>query len=391
MKVLSWMHHKLRQSSIEPFKDFTIGNCCTCLSVQPSLDDQLFYPNPSYDSRPLKQLQKECPESFPKLDVKREEDIEEESSNVKPELFHGFLAIGTLGFETIISEPETPMFTMSSQKITQKETEVTENELKLINDELEKFLEAEAKEEGYNESSGRNSIVSTITLSSKHMEESDAEEHGKMADCPLQGYLFGSSIELPDSMVVLKKEKASLGELFERTKTADKYSTVKNEGGNMQAKGKYISAVHLMKKMLKKLHASSKSSAATPAASGDAPDSVSTKSKLHKIQRIFHRKIHPESSTAAKEFKKSNKYEINNNPYNGGYHNGDSSLPNEDNRRFSQESMSKEGVKCHNTYSNLPQNGLSSSGSSENREHWITTDAECKYRCILHVPPLPWT
>ncbi|XP_028103897.1 protein LAZY 1-like isoform X1 [Camellia sinensis] len=42
MKLLGWMHRKFRAN--EPLKDFSIGNSCTCLSGQPSLDDQQYYP-----------------------------------------------------------------------------------------------------------------------------------------------------------------------------------------------------------------------------------------------------------------------------------------------------------------------------------------------------------
>lgn len=150
--------------------------------------------------------------------------------------------------------------------MTEKETEVTEIDLKLINDELEKFLEAEAKDEGSIESPGRNSHVSIITLCGKQMEAADVEESGKMIVCPLQGYLFGSSIELPETRSTeVKKGKASLGELFQRTKIADEYATVKDEKGEIQAKGTNKSAMHLVKKILRKLQASSRSTCATSA------------------------------------------------------------------------------------------------------------------------------
>ena len=148
--------------------------------------------------------------------------------------------------------------------MTDKETEVTEIDLKLINDELEKFLEAEAKDEGSIESPGRNSHVSIITLCGKQMEASDVEESGKMMVCPLQGYLFGSSIELPETRATeVKKEKASLCELFQRAKFADEYATVKDEKGEAQAKGTNKSAMHQVKKILRKLQVSSRSTCAT--------------------------------------------------------------------------------------------------------------------------------
>lgn len=179
-----------------------------------------------------------------------------------------------------MSEPATPTFAMPLESLNESKTEVTENDLKLINYELEKFLEAETKE-WCDESSGRNSIASTITLSGKPMDVAENEDYEKILVCPLQGYLFGSSIELPETRKEVKKEKASLAELFHRTKISNEENTEKSEKGEMQDKKTHKSAMHLMKKMLKKLHASSRSS--IPSAAGDAADSVSTKKILHKV------------------------------------------------------------------------------------------------------------
>lgn len=169
---------------------------------------------------------------------------------------------------------------MPLESITESKSDLTENDLKLINYELEKFLEAETKE-WCNESSGRSSHASTITLSGKQTDEAENEDYEKILVCPLQGYLFGSSIELPETRKEVKKEKVSLEELFHRTKTTNDINTEKGERGEVQAKKTHKPAMHLMKKMLKKLHASSKSS--TPSGGGDATDSVSIKKKLYKV------------------------------------------------------------------------------------------------------------
>ncbi|TYH76486.1 hypothetical protein ES332_D04G089700v1 [Gossypium tomentosum] len=223
MKLLGWMQHKLRPSNIEPFKDFTIGNYCTCLLAHSSLSDHQGY---EYGSRYSTLSQQEIENSFREFKGKGGEDnFGDETSSVISELFQGFLTIGTLGSQQIMSEPETPTFKVSLDNITEDETEVTENDLKLINDELGRFLEAEAEEHGSNESSGRNSQVSTITLSGKAIQAAaSVEECGKTILCPLQGYLFGSSVELPEPRFEVKKEKASLAELFYRTKVAEEYN-----------------------------------------------------------------------------------------------------------------------------------------------------------------------
>jgi hypothetical protein len=169
---------------------------------------------------------------------------------------------------------------MPVESITESKSELTENDLKLINYELEKFLEAETKE-WCNESSGRSSHASTITLGGKQTDEAENEDYEEILVCPLKGYLFGSSIELPETRKEVKKEKVSLAELFHRTKTTNEINKEKSERGEMQAKKTHKPAMHLMKKMLKKLHASSKSS--TPLGGGDAADSVSIKKKLYKV------------------------------------------------------------------------------------------------------------
>lgn len=180
-----------------------------------------------------------------------------------------------------MSEPETPTFKVSLDNITEDETEVTENDLKLINDELGRFLEAEAEEHGSNESSGRNSQVSTITLSGKPIQAAaSVEECGKTIVCPLQGYLFGSSVELPEPIFEVKKEKASLAELFHRTKIAEENTN--NNNNHMEKSGKEDTQTkqtnkpvkHLIKKILKKFHASS---------GKEETNSFSTKKKFQKV------------------------------------------------------------------------------------------------------------
>lgn len=268
------------------------GHSCNCLSGQPSLDDQQYYPKTNYGTKSFKQAPKDhLRNSFTGLEAARvdEEDYEEESSAAMSELFHGFLAIGTLGTDQVITDPSTPTFAISVENITEKETEVTENDLKLINDELEKVLGAEAnKDDGCNDSSGRNSHVSTgrsshgstITLSGKPIEGPESNGNGTTI-CPLQGYLFGSAIELSETTttVAKKEHRTSLGELFQRSKLAEENSGAKGERDERRTeKEADKSAIQLMKKILKKkmLHASSRSSTA---AGGGPLDSASAETK----------------------------------------------------------------------------------------------------------------
>jgi hypothetical protein len=272
---------------------------CSCLSGQASLDDQQYHLKPNYGTKSFKQAPKDhhLRKSFTGLEaaiVDQEEDYGEETSAAISELFHGFLAIGTLGAadQVTSNDPSTPTFAISVENITEKETEVTENDLKLINDELEKVLGAEVKDDGCNFSSGRNSHVSTgrsshgstITLSGKPIEGPETNGINGTAVCPLQGYLFGSAIELSETTPVAKKEhRTSLGELFQMSKMAEDNSGTKWEREERRSeKEADKSAMHLMKKLLKKkmLHASSRS---TTEASGGPLDSASAEKKLHQV------------------------------------------------------------------------------------------------------------
>ncbi|KAF2292919.1 hypothetical protein GH714_029848 [Hevea brasiliensis] len=293
------MHRKFRQNSSEPLKDFAIG--------QPSLDDQQHYTKPNYATRSFKQAHKDhLRKSFAGLEAARieeeedeEEYFEEESSAAISELFHGFLAIGTLGSDPVNTNPSTPTFAISVENITEKET-VTENELKLINDELEKVLGAEAREDYCNDSSGRNSYVSagrsshgsTITLSGKPMEGQETNVNGTTV-CPLQGYLFGSAIELSEN----------------------------NGCGKEGAQDITWSS--------------------TAAAAGTV-DPASAETKLQKIIHMFHRKVHPENSTSARKADKPQKNENKKTTNNGGHNNGNQMLLDEENSTSSESPFKAE-------------------------------------------------
>ena len=157
---------------------------------------------------------------------------------------------------------------------------MTENDLKLISDELEKFLEAEAKE-GNNQPSGRNSDTNTIASTIEAAEGLDAEEDNQPMKFPLQEYLFGSLIELSETKVAGKKERASLGELFQAAEMQDKHSENKYGEKKKQTSTTHKSAKHLVKKVLKKLHPSSKSP------SSGKTEVASTKKKFQKVAQLF--------------------------------------------------------------------------------------------------------
>lgn len=112
------------------------------------------------------------------------------------------------------------------------------------------------------------------------------------------------------------------------------------------------------------------------------------------VLRMFHRKIHPESSIAAREFVESHKYKAKNAPGDGGCNNGDMMHLGEDNRGFTLRSMSNMGIQYCKTNLNPPEDGRYRRNMNA-KEHWIKTDADCKYHFIcstimnffIKIPP----
>lgn len=360
------MHRKLRQNSTEPFKDLVTGQAT-------SVDEEhnyYHYLKPNFGSgKYVKQTQKEqfkLRKSFEAVGSGRAVD-EEEDKEAWGGIFPGFLAIGTLGLESDPS-PLTPSFSISVENIiTEKEAEVTENELKLINNELEKVL---VLTNNNDDSSGRNSHVSTAERNS----------HGRISIesnsiCPLQGYLFGSAVELSEtktSSISVSKNKeqqqhsqrTTLGELFQRSKQADQDNLVgaKDDTDNKKEEANK-SAMHLMRKKLKKKrtpHASSQTSV----------DSTSADRKLHnKILQMFHRKVHPENPTCAEKYEKKKRM-------NEGGHNKSNKVEEESIMIQPKRAVGKENIgQCKKRQLQITLGG-GSEDSSENMEQWIKTDVD---------------
>ncbi|KAI3426825.1 uncharacterized protein J3R85_009698, partial [Psidium guajava] len=380
MKLLGWMHRKLRHNGHEPLKDFgaALG--------QPSLDDQKFSQRRSCGAEHLKQSQRELlRKSFADLESAISQDEEhykeEPSAAEMTNLFHGFLAIGTLGSEpAFIPDPSTPTFSYSLENITEKETEVTENDLKLINEELEKVLAAEAnKDEWGNQSSGRNSHVSmgrsshgsTITLGGK-VEAQETNSSNGSAVCPLQEYLFGSAVEVLEAPKADKKEhRTSLGELFQKTKMTDEdYGYGKKDWDG--------SMVHFVKKKLKKRALQANPAARSSAFdAGTSSDSGSAETKLHKILHMFHKKVHPENSAAAKKSGEQQKIGVKKKATKRNGHDiGDQVLPEEDIVMVPEKILLKEKIRRLKSQSNRARIVLAGDESNGNRECWIKTDAD---------------
>lgn len=95
------------------------------------------------------------------------------------------------------------------------------------------------------------------------------------------------------------------------------------------------------------------------------------------VMKMLHRKIHPENNVADKEFVKSYK-EKKIISYDGGYGGGSIEQLEKNDKSF-QGSKPKEWTEYCKNNRNLQQNEYSCSISGGNKEHWIKTDADCKY------------
>ncbi|XP_042017172.1 protein LAZY 1-like isoform X2 [Salvia splendens] len=285
MTFLSWMHRKLTQNSMEPMKNSIIGNPCACFSVQTFSDEK------SYHVEPPKNLS-HSKNNFHKSSNRSESD--EVERLFQEELFEPFefLAIGTFGIELQGTDPPTPNLPMPSEDLTDYRIQITENDLQLINYELEKFLEAEDKELA-NETSGRSSQASIITLSNKLIEGEDSDGQTFFTDFPLQSYLLANSIEVVQTNNETGKEKTSLEDLFRRNNIAHNDPAREFKGAEQRSRKRNVTC--FMKKLVKKFHCSSSSSTATSKDGDTVP--IPRKKKLSKVLKMLQRKVHPEDMT----------------------------------------------------------------------------------------------
>ncbi|KAL9689486.1 hypothetical protein QQ045_009872 [Rhodiola kirilowii] len=265
MKLLDWMHQKIRKG--QPYKDLSIGSCYTCISTH---DDPKYA---TYTTSRRSNWRETSNEVEARI---AQQEIQEESFAESPN-FQGFFSIGFLGSEQFISEPVTPTF----KTLTEGQISAIDNEIIFINEELEKFFENEATEDNTG-SSGRNSRASDISFA--NMQGDGVEEQEHMSVCPLQDYLFGSTIELPHSKEDAKKKNTSLRELFQRIEQSEKYS---ENNKKEHSKFAFLSA----KKLLKRLQAPN-----LLIPSAEKVTSTRKKNKFHKVLKMFRRKVQPETS-----------------------------------------------------------------------------------------------
>ncbi|KAL9152658.1 hypothetical protein ABFS82_11G138300 [Erythranthe guttata] len=308
MKLLGWMHRKLKHNGcIEALNNnSTIGNGSTCFSVQTVFDEHKYYIEPAKPLPHSNMIHRKSSNGY-------EGGVVEAS--YKEELFEpfDFLSIGTFGYEFITDTP-TPTLAVSIEKLTgQQQIEmITENDVNVMKNELDKFIEAEEAV-----SSQRTSQASIITLSYKPIFEGEDSIDGHMhmvATCPLQNYLFAASVELlaETENQELKRERTSLEELFKRNSVYHENPPTKKctheLGSQKQAKKGNI--IGFMKKVANKFHCSSSNCVSAPDKDTTTATTASNpiKKKLSKrLIKMLSKKVYPEEMNSVKRIHKVSK------------------------------------------------------------------------------------
>ncbi|URE29184.1 WRKY transcription factor [Musa troglodytarum] len=387
-ELLGWMHRKFRQNSGDVLKDYGSGGTCNCLSGRPSLGEDLHRRRRSqYEPFKARSL---------RLEV--EELIDGGNGGggnaTMEELLGGLLSIGTLGSGTgpmedkeeeeeeeeneAGSEDDEKQLTVSADEevvvtpaaleaIAEKEAEsTTETDLLVVSAELEKVLTAEAEKGGGRISSARSSYAGS-------------------AACPLQGFLFGSPIEVAETMATAadarKERRASLGELFMISRITEEEGGggggnaehVKLAGGHDE-EGKSTAEICLMKKKMTKRRG-------VKGSDGSGPSNGSTAdTKFQKILQFFHKKVHPESSIVSKKPSTSKTGKNEKKEY--AHLVGGSEPTGTDGCTAAAAKVGpcrKEHIPDLNFCYNPASHAFGGNDSSGSREHWIKTDADCKY------------
>ncbi|URE12254.1 hypothetical protein MUK42_23655 [Musa troglodytarum] len=371
MKLLGWMHRKFRQNSGDVFKDYGGGGTCNCLSGRPSLDEDLHGRRRQYEPFGARSL---------RLGMEELTDGGRGGGGdpAIEELLGGLLTIGTLGMGSgtieekageeeeenavasaeddkplAVAVEELVVTPATLEAIAEKEEEATtETDLMVVGTELEKVLAAEAEKGDGRMSSARSSYAGS-------------------AAWPLQGFLFGSPIEVAETMATgaRKERRASLGELFMMSRIVEE-----GRGGGKVEEGKLAGDVSddgerkptaeicVMKKKMTKRRGGMGSD-------GGSPSNVSTvEKKFQKILQIFHRKVHPESSLTAKKASKTVKFEKNDYvSLAGGI---------DPTGTGGRRMTTVKGACRKESIPNPPSYALGGSDSNSGREHWIKTDAD---------------
>ncbi|CAA6659939.1 unnamed protein product [Spirodela intermedia] len=251
------------------------GRPTKCLSGRPSLEElrSHTYHQPKTPARPsLRSLQDHRLFGEDDLcDVSPEEDQQASMDDV---LFQGLLAIGTLG---------QPLRPSARRRRSSSQTPLTPSSPR-----------RSRVGEGAGAGAWRHERQALLARPS-HV----SQKHLPAEVCPLQVYLFGSTVEMAEtseSAAEKKEHRVSLGELFMKSRVAEEAAGGGGGGGGKKGEERERSpaGMHLMvKKMLKrrcsKVDGSSNRST-WPASSTvtHAGDSVAGETKFHKVRTLRH-------------------------------------------------------------------------------------------------------
>ncbi|TVU25389.1 hypothetical protein EJB05_27884 [Eragrostis curvula] len=401
MKLLGWMHRKLRQNNNDVFKEFSnvAGGTCNCITGLASPDPVTFLTSAN--------------EYFA-------DDASPPDASTGLFTFggSGLLTIGTLGIAAVAATGDdedeydcdavnvdadynndatgdeedevddgaaTPTFTypppppppqpeaaavekavVAVEAIAEKDDDTTtEDDLMVVSAELEKVL------------GGRNSGAAGDLVASARASFATG------VDCPLQGFLFGSPVSDAESRQERRDSvgggrRTSLGELFMRTRFADeKVALVAVEegedgkaGGDREEAG-YGGGGKMMKRKVKD----------EKLAGGDGAPASASKSKFQKILQIFHRKVYPESTALSRSLtKKSHKRWST-----------DGELTASPKLQCRKEPRLPGFGCCANraSFGGGASPDVDGEHNASKSGHWIRTDADCECACMhprLKIP-----
>ncbi|KAK1259714.1 hypothetical protein QJS04_geneDACA015461 [Acorus gramineus] len=272
-QLLGWMHRKFRHGTGDPSKDSITGNSCCCISGRPT---------PVADDKNSDARKRSSFGTYPFDDYYAVPPPPRPSSD----LINGLLAIGTLGVGlTHIAADEDIRFSGVGA-----DAQTFEIDLKLINVELEKVLFADDVKGGGGGEGEEKSVTEAATVTA--------------AAVDLQGYLFGSPIEMAETSPAKKEshhhQRTSLGELFMRAKEEEPTTRRVDEAedNKREAAEKSTAVMQLVKKIMRRR-------SSIKGGYGGGATAAGMENKMQKILHIFHRKVHPERPTMP--LKKSSK------------------------------------------------------------------------------------
>ncbi|GKD31270.1 LAZY 1-like protein, partial [Tanacetum coccineum] len=176
MKFLGRMRNKFKQTNTEYQKEFA-----------PEFPSSKRYVKLCYSVTPCSKAQRDNQH-------KNSFGIDAASADGEEllELFNGFQNNGALEKDPLISDLATPNFATYVEKMTEKETETTEDKLKLVKDKLEKMLLTCARNFRH---------ASATTNGGKILKEATKNGKEEIVD-PLQHDVFGSEVGGPYATIV---------------------------------------------------------------------------------------------------------------------------------------------------------------------------------------------